>query len=416
MNIENTSDTGSEKAKWSWESYILRLAIATVLGAVISLGFAIFTRSFDQQITHQVYNWGNKISSWLDSDIDQAITVINIAKLAPAPTIKGSVTSRDSLRAILSILDHDDEKLRPVAIGIDIDFGSESGRFNPEDKKFFTFCQDSLRIPVYLGLDRGFQNGRYHWLGLPGFASLAAGVRESTEDPHQHNLRYFTQAGSVSDTLPSLALRIARTGNFDPETTSYPFLRRALPRVDPGKLVGTDKFLVDFSHLKDFGTRIIEFSNLDRPALRKIGPGLVNGKFVILGDVLDAKELTHSRDKFHLDGEDHSGVFKHACAVYTLVSARALIVKEKYGLIFDAGLFVLTFVIYGIATWTGRFREVIPAYITYLTWIIALVICLMAVAILIAKLIFWFDAFFVALALVVADIIQNKAEGVFIHE
>jgi len=220
---------------------------------------------------------------------------------------------RDELRRVI-----DDLKLvGATAVGIDVDMApTVSGWASEKDPAFFSHCLEvSEKMPVFLGVSRGRENGSDHWLNMPEFTSLAAyigaarsedGIRFTRAQEHYED----SHGGRV---LPSMAYALAQAWyKKHPDRTlpvPGPFLSEITEPLDE------DKFgrLINFSKVGQLNREFMEGTG---PNVIVGEPGRYRGKIVILGRAQPVKE--GAMDAFIAPGWGwQPGVLYHASSAWT---------------------------------------------------------------------------------------------------
>jgi len=282
------------------------------------------------------------------------ITILDISDIKPErfdiDGRTGTATPRDSLRQMIEAI----ADQNPKAIGVDIDFSlDENGQYiHPRDPTFFQFCIDLHRqtgIPIFLGIKRTIGKSPAEWLGGAQYAELAANIVAPKDNKRMVNMIRVDQAqGSSSINAMSVALADSYGRDTNNSASFFGQIHRRLidlfsqyhllekftrRQLTPELLV--EDFLVDFSPLRNIYV------------LRTTNPVVIrdqsqrqhfDGKIVLLGDAT----LGEGPDVFTVPGSDqlYRGVFLHACAAYTLITAPLYEVTRRGRFLIDV-LFAL---------------------------------------------------------------------------
>jgi CHASE2 domain-containing sensor protein len=238
------------------------------------------------------------------------------------------VTDRAPLKEFLSQVVG--MKTPPRAVGIDINFHNDRGRFlRPDDYQFFEFClslngnaagaagAEKAGLPVFLGVYNVEGLPPEQWLAMPDYKKLAASMAVMRKDTG-HLVAAITEP---FDRYPPF-LGPALAGFEDGKS----IVERPKP-IWPLELLSDDElhgkngalqvkgFLVDYSWLGAIRRQTTHLDDYKSAAdLERL-----QGKTVLLGDV----ERATIKDAFVVPGEPEPvpGVYLHACAAATLLQS-----------------------------------------------------------------------------------------------
>lgn len=308
-------------------------------------------------------------------EIDPPVVVIDIGGLPMTdPGDKSRVrpvTQRGPLLKFLTAVTlHAAPADRPRAVGIDLNFTPDPGSpLHPEDARFFEAClaiqgADGRNPAVRLGVFCA-TTPRPGWLWMDRFADLAAGMETLRSDTG-----YLPSETSFSPELGTgptpLGVSVAKAylaPNPLPEGGGFFRLYRREKIERDGLAVKVESFLVDYSWLNALKNRMRPLGDYDDPELRA---GL-GGKIVLLGHVKGAP----IEDAFVVPGEKVPvpGVYLHACAAATLVTAPIRQLSPVARLLFDlvlAAIAVLWFTYVNVRVSTRQSDraevELVPAF------------------------------------------------------
>ncbi|MDQ2949777.1 MAG: CHASE2 domain-containing protein [Acidobacteriota bacterium] len=315
--------------------------------------------------------------------VDLPVTVIDISELARDDS---GATPRNVLQWLITALG----QYRPAAIGLDIDFSPEGGRFvKPEDPEFFEFCEKKTAsgVPVYLGIWRSQTLPPKQWLVLEKYSNLAAALRVP-RDARRSEQRIDSGRTMSRALADGYCL-------WHPCSEDWPTW--ILEPLSP----------IDYSLLKRIYDKRVAVSRADfqnEASLQKViveNADAVRGKMVLVGDVKDASDTFNNPV-----GEDPiPGALIHASAAYTQAIRPLYEIRGLYRQLGDLLLAVILLLIVGVLRpWLNPER---------LSIVFSLVAA--SLAILVGLLVnhtgvFWDDFLLVAIALAVHPFVAKPFE------
>jgi len=285
------------------------------------------------------------------------VVIIDISDLQDKPEesdASPAIPPRRDLQAIIdAVASH-----RPSAIGVDVDFSSRDSSFVSRfDPQFFRHCLDLKArkgVPVFLGIRNSEVRDPEDWLGSPEFRDLAAAIIVP-KDTRNVWTAITTTGGSGAEAgttttgrtlCAALANAVGSAKGWVPEWF-YWLLRpgddQMLARQDSIDVAISDT-PVDYSplraYLKPDLNYIMKTTKADR--IEEETTFFKNKTIVIIGDGTPRSR----KDLFKVDGWPDlvPGVCIHACATYTLTTARLYELTPVGRTVIDFGLAMLIMV------------------------------------------------------------------------
>lgn len=335
-------------------------------------------------------------------EFDAKVTIVDIGGIPPRdvavtmPDLSGdtiiSRTPREPLLDLVRAL----ARLKPAAIGIDIDFSpEENGLFflpsageKSEEAWLTEFLDihegrdprlDSVSTPVYLGSHRAAFHGPGRHLGSASFEPMAASVAGLALEPDgDADARYMLNAlVRERDSLPSLAARLAGHLDATPkrrDTTRTPgdtlqasrdtlstsrsklaqfFLAptsRVYVELPFASRAALDRIHVDLSVAHRLDSTAIRVPNTDAETLNGLAgrEDRVSGHVLVLGDAAQGRNGAEGEDRFGSRRDSVSGVSAHGAAVVALTTDPVLAPTRRGRSLLNALLIVLAYLVFPV--------------------------------------------------------------------
>jgi CHASE2 domain-containing sensor protein len=224
------------------------------------------------------------------------------------------ITPRDKLNTLIENV----AKMKPVAIGLNIDFtpDSRTGMWKDPDNDpdFFDNCKTVARregVKIVLGSGNCEYAPPETWLGLPDYKELAASIRVPKDTSRMP--RYFL---SGTERCPSMSYSLAQAYLFP--VSGVPLVGRMFEQFSQARYIPElkrEEFLMDYSHLQELmGSK----NPVPDPATIQGSSWSekLEGKIVLVGD----SQIT-SQDHNSVAGHagDVASLYIHASAIDTLI-------------------------------------------------------------------------------------------------
>lgn len=316
------SDTQSWKREWGWDCLITFVVTACLLGAHEYLGHRPFghdLKNFELATLHRWLTADTAAGSALTSRDASLPLVIDIS---PTGRPGNEPTRRDMLIDLVQTL-HD---MNAAAIGLDIDFSPLlDGNFvtTGDPKLFDTWVQmKNVRVGVF----RRVGLAPEHWLGHPGFRTLAAGMMLPTDttfafmynSPDQPGANAEPSLQTSNDCLGDYLLQMPaalyavnhRTALCDHIRHAWKVIRSRDLLEGDGRMVH-GQYVIDYSLVNQIKT--VPYSQHGDLALFRDD---IDGRVVFVGD-LDDKSDSHLVPGRY---DRLPGVLIHASAYATLTN------------------------------------------------------------------------------------------------
>jgi len=178
-------------SRHGWRSCGRELLLAALVIASLVLAKAWLERSEIGQLAFRASYASLQRALFSEENADALpVTLVDISEIQPMATVRAgevqTVTPRESLSRLLEAL----VMHEPKAIGVDIDFSSDSNEpLAKDDGTFVHFCYELTQekpahgvrparrgVPIFLGVARQAMERRDPWLKDPRLSELAASI------------------------------------------------------------------------------------------------------------------------------------------------------------------------------------------------------------------------------------------------
>jgi CHASE2 domain-containing sensor protein len=303
----------------------------------------------------------------LPASAELDVVVIDISGIEKELTADGKdmAVSRPELQEILAaVVGHG-----PKAIGVDVDFSTINGRYATQfDRAFLEYCRSTdPPVRIRLGVYPTAGETPDQVLGSPDYRMLAGAMATpaSSLDPFTMRMPVRIGVPLTGSTISSLASAVVdrdvpAMGGLQSlflaaveEREAKADTEAVLGGVKSGTtLVTSEEFLVNYASLAALEKQTIEAATRSDIENLEVGKR-VRGKYVFIGIADPAR--TNGRDVFVLPEVGFkSGVYVHASAAYTLLSAPLLVLKKWARIAID---FVAAGLVFAIVGWIDyRYR------------------------------------------------------------
>ena len=347
------------------------------------------------------------------------IAVVDISTIPMVRTDNRNLdyTDRDALQKVVDTI----ADQSPHAIGIDVDFTPYPAQADRDDQ-FLSHCQTltqrSPPVPVFVTVFTSLVLGPDSCLEEPAFAQFAtfAGAPKPAENESPHMMVEtiditYGVPGAAPWAVRSLAAAMAgATVKQLPWSKSW-----ALEDVVvvQGAEFDATEFYVDFGALDTLQqpSNTIPYDQVDQPKYANF----FRGKYVLIGRAIAETSIDQHIVPGRYD-RTYSGVYLHACALYTLLSGRPLsLMRAPAKLVLDIFLSLVILTLVEFANWVAIriFGPVAKTgfadmFITVAVLIGAVVCGIYAVSLF---RVMWTDSLFVA----AADLVSHVSSDLVSH-
>lgn len=349
------------------------------------------------------------------------IAVVDISTIPMVRTDNRNLdyTDRDALQKVVDTI----ADQSPHAIGIDVDFTPYPAQADRDDqflKHCQTLAQRSPPVPVFVTVFTSLVLGPDSCLEEPAFAQFAtfAGAPKPAENESPHMMVEtiditYGVPGAAPWAVRSLAAAMAgATVKQLPWSKSW-----ALEDVVvvQGAEFDATEFYVDFGALDTLQqpSNTIPYDQVDQSQYASF----FRGKYVLIGRAIAETSIDQHIVPGRYD-RTYSGVYLHACALYTLLSGRPLsLMRAPAKLVLDIFLSLVILTLVEFANWVAIriFGPVAKTgfadmFITVAVLIGAVVCGIYAVSLF---RVMWTDSLFVAAADLVSHVLSDLASHFF---
>jgi CHASE2 domain-containing sensor protein len=351
------------------------------------------------------------------------VTIVDITNLPPKTVDidgeKVTATPRESLQQMIeAIAEH-----HPEAIGVDIDFSPDEGRYIlPTDPEFFRFCldlQDKKDVPVFLGVNRTIAGPAAEWLGSREFEPLAANILVPRESKRMLSvlqvgdgkLKRYRPSRSMSALLADAygEGEISAVGQWIHQLLIHFNLLKKFSNEELRSDLSIKDFLVDYSSLASLESERIKYPDDFKVSLNR---KTFEDKIVLIGDAT----LGEAADTFVIPGRNEPvpGIFLHASAAYTLIKAPLYDLTEAGHIVLDVLLSGI--VLLGVVLIKYRYNDAEQRDVAAKKWrgrlTVLIVIAAVIVGVVFVRItrIMWDDFFLALLLLVFHPSIEHHTE------
>ncbi len=337
-------------------------------------------------------------------------------------------TDRNKLRdVIMKIADQS-----PAAIGLDIDFTPYPIQLEDDDE--FLACllarstgfregTDSLPngplspaclaapnhyVPIYVATYTSLALGPVYALERPEYSVLAAFAGAVTPGQFEAPRRMANTIeihsglpGSAAWVVNSLSVAMHPKVEQNP-LSNIPGVAESIS-LAPHKEVPATEFYVDYGSIDRIEANTIPSASVMDPKQPQFASSL-KGQYVLVGRGKGTTDMDQHNIPGRLDRR-YSGVYLHACAIYTLDSGPLLALLLPRGrLVLDLSLFLLIFGVVELTIWGRKryFRATTRAGVLHLVVTVLVVVAAIVGGIYLASTfrIMWDDSLFVAVGLI----------------
>lgn len=334
--------------KHTWMSYFWKTLIFGVICIVFLIGLKkILEHTALVRQAHQaMYEYLQlRLTDALKADVPLPVTIVDISTLP--------IDDRKTLEGVIDKLA---TRYHPRAIGVDIDFspGQDNQWLTNYDPMFFNGClaiTKNSHIPIYLGVSRRCADPPDMRLGAHDYAALAASIAAPKGDSkrmfrwlqvNNHDTSKLTKFESLSSRLADrrqhhLAGPVShpKKSKETPQGYSQRFIDyfHLLPthvvhffvrdysdeELIPVKGIATESFLVNYAPLERLQHERIPYKELSNPAKDYC---YLYDQVILIGDAKPGSSLDENYVIPNRHEMGYPGVYVHACATYTLLTAK----------------------------------------------------------------------------------------------
>lgn len=288
-----------------------------------------------------------RLSSAINNE-DLPVVVVDISE-SDALKQKASdggdaVTPREPLIKLITAI----AKQKPRAIGVDVDFSPEQGRYlTRTDPEFFAAClrlRDVTNVPIFLGIFRSQTLPPDTWLGSRDYEPLAASI--VVPNDFKKMAQWMQVYGDTPRKVPTLSAALA-DAFYKSDWQPPRLLRWVLVSTEEKKLaprIKVAEFLIDYSPLDALDKETMRLKALvKQPEVASELREELTDKIVLIGGATLGKES----DTFVAPNRSSPipGVYVHACAAYTLIKGPLYEWKPTIRLTLDI---LLSAIVFGI--------------------------------------------------------------------